>query len=59
MSHDERLLGEVCQELWVCRGGQVNISLEINFVTAGWVQVTVERGGLEEYRRQVEGQVRR
>ena len=39
VSHDERLLGEVCQELWVCKGGKVG----------------VERGGVAEYRRQVEG----
>ena len=39
VSHDELLLGEVCQELWVCKGGKVG----------------VERGGVAEYRRQVEG----
>lgn len=38
VSHDERLLREVCEEVWVCEGGRVR----------------VERGGVEEYRRQVE-----
>jgi len=38
VSHDERLLGKVCQELWVCNKGTVK----------------VERGGIKEYRRQVE-----
>ena len=38
VSHDERLLGEVCQELWVCERGRVR----------------VESGGVAEYRRQVE-----
>ena len=38
VSHAERLLGEVCQELWVCQGGKVK----------------VEMGGVAEYRRQVE-----
>ena len=38
VSHDERLLSEVCQELWVCKDGKVR----------------VERGGVTEYRRQVE-----
>ena len=42
VSHDERLLREVCQELWVCQGGTVK----------------VERGGVAQYRSAVERTIR-
>lgn len=41
VSHDERLIRNVCKELWICGGGKVN---------------RIE-GGFDEYRKAVESEL--